>query len=278
MKDHNMKYMVYLTSHIPIGAYYIGFHSCENPEEFDGYLGSGKGIKELLKLYPLTEFKRETIKIFDNYSEAVQFESDTVVQFINDDLCVNIDKHGGGIFHISKISKEERSEYSKKRIKEHPNSLPDNKGRKHSGAALTNIQNSVKEVHKNSRWITNGIDEAKLLPYQDKSNIPSGWKLGRSDTHMLHTRERIHTEESKQKIKEYNIGVTVWNNGVDTIRLESGKIPPEGYTRGFSGKRKSPSNIGNKQYHNPITGNIIRLMPYDMIPEGYIIGTGKKKN
>lgn len=274
-----MKYIVYLTTHLPTGAYYIGFHSCEQPEEFDGYLGSGKGIKELLRIYPRYEFKRETLKIFDNYTDAVQFESDTVVQFIDDDLCVNEDKYGGGIFHISKIdNKEDRSEYARQRIERHPHSLPNNKGRKHSGGPLLTMRDSVQKTHKNSKWITNGHKEIRLEPDKNESDIPDGWKFGRCDDYIEVSKTRKTSANTIQKIKNTTIGGNVWNNGNKSIRVLKDELPPEGYIyRGFAGERKTPANTGNKQYHHPESGKIIRLMPNDPIPFGYIQGSGRKK-
>ena len=102
-----IKYIVYLTINLCNGKFYIGVHKT-NPNVFDGYIGNGiyrenqaKGRNEpfcnaVLK-YGYINFKRTTIKIFDNKEEAYLLESilvnETILRSKN---CYNITKGGYG--------------------------------------------------------------------------------------------------------------------------------------------------------------------------------------
>lgn len=82
-----MKYIVYKTTNVTNGFFYIGVHQTENPEVFDGYLGCGINIhksatyekaktclQQAVKQFGPKSFKRETLAIFDNKEEAYALE------------------------------------------------------------------------------------------------------------------------------------------------------------------------------------------------------------
>ena len=83
-----MKYIVYLTTNKINGHIYVGVHSTETPEVFDGYIGDSinifKSNPELknpklhfhraVKKYGYDAFKRSTIKVFDTVEEALDLE------------------------------------------------------------------------------------------------------------------------------------------------------------------------------------------------------------
>ena len=86
-----MKYIVYQTVCKTNKKIYIGVHSTENPDIFDGYLGCGVYIyrpssyqnantpfKYAVKKYGVANFIRTTIKIFDCEEDAYKLEAEIV--------------------------------------------------------------------------------------------------------------------------------------------------------------------------------------------------------
>ena len=73
----NKIYILYKTTNIINGKFYVGIHK-QNPKvppyEFDGYLGSGKILIDSLKKYGKNNFVRETLSIFESKSEAEKAE------------------------------------------------------------------------------------------------------------------------------------------------------------------------------------------------------------
>lgn len=92
-----MKYIVYLTINIKNNHIYIGKHKCEDPYVFDGYLGCGVrstapstynkpkcAFQAAVLKYGVKNFKRITLKIFDDEESALKFERELVDEnFIN---------------------------------------------------------------------------------------------------------------------------------------------------------------------------------------------------
>ena len=54
-----MHYLIYKTTNLLDGKYYVGCHQTKNPN--DGYLGSGKHLKRAIKKYGFDNFKVEIL-------------------------------------------------------------------------------------------------------------------------------------------------------------------------------------------------------------------------
>lgn len=105
-----MKYIVYKTTCLVNGKYYIGKHQTENPDVFDGYLGNSVWINRTDKLknpefpfhfavrkYGVKNFKRETLYVFDTVDEAFDKEAEIVnEEFIKRDDNYNVVLGGKG--------------------------------------------------------------------------------------------------------------------------------------------------------------------------------------
>ena len=59
-----MYFTIYKITNKITGEFYIGQHVTENLD--DGYLGSGHGIKESIKVYGKDSFEKKILYIFDN--------------------------------------------------------------------------------------------------------------------------------------------------------------------------------------------------------------------
>jgi len=72
-------YTVYKIVNTLNEKFYIGVHKTNNPN--DGYFGSGKAIKEAIKLYGKENFKKEILFITENEQEAYSLEKELTSDF-----------------------------------------------------------------------------------------------------------------------------------------------------------------------------------------------------
>jgi hypothetical protein len=72
MSESKHIYIVYKTTNLVNGKFYIGVHKQDFflPIIFDGYLGSGLMLKRAIKKYGEENFIRETLHIFYTAKEA----------------------------------------------------------------------------------------------------------------------------------------------------------------------------------------------------------------
>ena len=72
------KFIVYRTTNIVNGKVYIGVHKQENPDVFDGYLGSGNLLRLAIKKYGKQMFVRENLHVHESKTEAYIEEAQLV--------------------------------------------------------------------------------------------------------------------------------------------------------------------------------------------------------
>lgn len=88
-------HILYKTTNTISGKFYIGVHTTEDLN--DGYLGSGKQIRDAIKKYGKDVFVREILSTFESLDEAFQAEASIVDQdFINRKDTYNMTLGGGG--------------------------------------------------------------------------------------------------------------------------------------------------------------------------------------
>ena len=93
-----MEYLIYKIINIINGKIYIGQHCTENID--DGYMGSGKVIKQAIKKYGKEKFKKEILYIFDNEEEMLNMEREIVnEEFVNRLDTYNLTLGGGSLWH-----------------------------------------------------------------------------------------------------------------------------------------------------------------------------------
>lgn len=86
------KYLIYKTTNLITGKYYIGAHETDNLN--DNYLGSGSVLKKALKKYGRENFKREILKECNSREEMYSEEQSIIKIHYKEDNCYNV-KHGG---------------------------------------------------------------------------------------------------------------------------------------------------------------------------------------
>lgn len=186
------------------GKFYFGVHKTNNLD--DEYMGSGVRIIRAVNKYGKDNFKKEIIKFFETYDDALEFESKIVTeQLVLDDNCYNMRKGGKGGFkrenaikgasnRAKKLwqnpdyaikKKRKASDVMKKLHKEGKIKRCDWTGRKHTNETKEKIsqihkKNKHQQKEKNSQygthWITN---ETKNMKIHKTDIIPDGWRLGR---------------------------------------------------------------------------------------------------
>lgn len=268
--------IVYKTTCMLNGKIYVGVHKnkSENPNEFDGYYGSGNIIKSAISKYGKENFERETLFVFDNFADAYTKEREIVNEnFVLNKNTYNLSLGGVGCVCLHKTCyvitdeiRERMSVSAKERIKKFPNTLPYNRGRVYNEDALNNIRDGAKKRRGNIK-ISNGIDEIEIKP---DVQIPDGWYRGRKENYI---KFQYHTEESKKKIASNKkiLGVSCYNNGVQNIKVPKGETPPEGFVKGMLVRTDPKMWVNNGIIEKTIPKN-------EEIEDGYIRGRIKKQN
>lgn len=102
-----MFYTIYKTSNLLSGKFYIGKHQTENP--YDHYFGSGKALKNAMKLHGKENFKKEVLFIFDNEDDMNAKEIELVTEELvnrSDTYNMGIGGEGGAHFKNKKHTDE----------------------------------------------------------------------------------------------------------------------------------------------------------------------------
>ena len=88
-------YLVYKTTNLSNGKYYIGKHKCQSLD--DGYLGSGTLLKAAIAKYGRENFERKVLATFPTEQESYDYEKTIVTEAVVDDqLCYNLREGGEG--------------------------------------------------------------------------------------------------------------------------------------------------------------------------------------
>lgn len=90
-------FIVYKTTNLTNNHYYIGVHKQEDDISFDGYYGSGVGLKRAIQKYGKQNFNRETLYVFDDVEEAYNKEKELLIPLYRLDECYNMHPGGRGI-------------------------------------------------------------------------------------------------------------------------------------------------------------------------------------
>lgn len=92
-----MLYIIYKTTHIDSGKYYVGKHKTKKLD--DGYLGSGTYLKRAIKKYGKEAFVRVVLYVLETEEDMNDKEAALVTEnMISDPLCYNLCYGGRGGF------------------------------------------------------------------------------------------------------------------------------------------------------------------------------------
>lgn len=199
-------YLYQITNNLN-GKIYIGVHQTNNID--DGYMGSGKVIRNAIAKYGIENFTKVILETFENAENMYAREKEVVTEeFLSRDDVYNLRRGGHGGFEYIKeqklngfcdveTAKKARDTLNNKLMQEMgPNFLSElgRRGAKARNEYISNrrlvdeefntrmMENSRNSIAKASiantklMWITNGERSIKV---DKNSDIPEGWRKGR---------------------------------------------------------------------------------------------------
>jgi hypothetical protein len=188
-----MHFIIYKTTHVQSGKYYIGMHSTSDLE--DGYLGSGKWIKAAVKKHGRDSFERVILKELSSYDDMKNEEAKVInEEVLNDPLCMNM-MHGGKggwkTLNDSDSAYQRRSEAGKKAHEVHKH-LVNNLQRGSNQKTVS----TLKEKYGNDHFAKLGKMKNVTDEYRSKlSKAQCGMKMINNG--------KINTFVKKEELNEY---------------------------------------------------------------------------
>ena len=211
MEKENLFHFIYKTTNLKNGKFYIGTHSTNNIE--DGYLGSGKHLRNSVYYHGKENFKREVMEFLPDRKSLKEREKEIVnVDLLKEEKCLNIKEggDGGGGFYSEEQRKNFHSAggkavrillhkrhnekmkndpvYREKTLKNMRGKTPWFKNHKHSDETKRSIGkiNSIKQKGEynsqyGSCWITNGFENKKIKKH---TLIPEKFYHGQGRCHQ----------------------------------------------------------------------------------------------
>lgn len=181
---------VYLIRNNINKKFYIGKHSTNDLD--DGYLGSGRVIKQAIKKYGRENFSKQILCFCDTAEDALLVEEFLVTPYlISRDDCYNANIGGKG----GSIKGKKRSEETKKRIS---NSLKGNQYAK--GKHYPFSEEHKRKIREANKGRIISKEQRDIISKRNKGNK---YCLGRK-----------LSDETKRKISEAHKGKTPWNKGL----------------------------------------------------------------
>jgi group I intron endonuclease len=142
-----MKYIVYQTTNLVNGKIYVGVHHTENPNVFDGYLGSGKILLKAVKKCGYDSFNRETLSVHDKPEDAYDEERKIVDKvFTERSDTYNLVNGGDGF-----VGGEDHPYYGKKFPDSHRKNMSDAASGENNGFYERKHSKEAKEKWSNDR-------------------------------------------------------------------------------------------------------------------------------
>jgi len=203
-----MYYIIYKTTNLIDGRYYIGCHQTNDLN--DGYLGSGKYLKRAIKKYGKENFKFEILNFASSKEEMFSIERSIVNEdLVNDPLTYNLKLGGSG---------------------GNPGIVGAFSGRRHSELTKEKMRQSA------LKQITSDSKRQKLIANNAMRNDPEvRKKVSRSLT------GRTCSNEHRANVAAANLGKILVNNGSVAKRISKENLTSffnDGWVLGGMPRRK----------------------------------------
>ena len=186
-----MFYTIYKITNLIDSKIYIGAHSTQDLN--DGYMGSGKYLRNAIKKYGIENFKKDILFIFDNKQEMFSKEAELVTEdFIATSNTYNIKPGGSG---------------------GNPGIVGAFKGMKHS-------ESSKEKIRKSALSQVSTVEKRKKLS-------DNNWAKRDPEAHRSHMRKianRPRTTEHNRKVAEANLGKILVNDGMIAKRINKDQL------------------------------------------------------
>jgi group I intron endonuclease len=196
-KNKKKYHLIYKTTNLLNGKFYIGIHSTSNLK--DGYLGSGKRLKYSVAKYGKENFKLDILEFVDTREKLILKEKELVnSELLKDVNCLNLQTGGISGFDYLKQYRVDNPEYAKKWKEEqgekfkaaHKKGLikyDTFTGKQHSEESKNLMSKKKKGTgtgNTNSQfgtcWITKDGLNKKIKKEELNNFIYSGWNKGRT--------------------------------------------------------------------------------------------------
>lgn len=251
---------IYKTTNINNGKIYIG--KKEADEHQKEYFGSGKILKNSIEkngnndhlINEVIEYcdlnildEREIYWIncyyengYDLYNIAAGGTGGNTIKFKTQEEKDEIYKKAlntkikNNTLKDTEKTKKKKSLAAKKRIKEKPHTIPDNKGRIYSEIGYLNLYKAAEKRRGNIK-INNGEIEKEISPHE---KIPEGFIKGRLPHVMKRIRANTNIEEANEKRRKTITGSKCYTNGVDNVWIKPHQTPPKNYRLGMTKRKK----------------------------------------
>ena len=168
MSKHYYNYFYRVVNLITENFYY-GVHKTSNLN--DMYMGSGKYIKNAIKKYGKENFKREILKFFNTFEEALDYEAKIVNDnVLNDPKCYNLKiggKGGSAKGRISPMKNKHHSEITRKKISNSEKGISKNKGMRMSD--ITKRKISLNNGMRNNGYLVSGNKNGMFNKTKEKN-------------------------------------------------------------------------------------------------------------
>lgn len=210
-----MYYVIYKTTNIINGKYYIGKHQTTNLD--DGYQGSGIILKRAIQKYGKENFVTEFLEIFDNERHMNLAEK----VFVVPDSETNYNLCPGGKGGFGFINKHENIEVWNKQN--------GSKGGASFKERLLKDKNLQKKTRKNlsKNWTANniGLQTSRQL-------FPNGVWFGRK--HTEDTKQKMSLSNSDNHFGEKNsqFGSFWVTDGTTNKKIKNGEVIPDNFYKG----------------------------------------------
>lgn len=141
-----MHYLLYKTTNVLNGKYYIGCHQTVNID--DGYLGSGVLLHRAIRKYGVLNFRREILQEFKTSKEMFEAEAAIVtLNSISSEHSYNLAPGGNGgsivVNSVGAMNGKHHSAETRRKLSEI------GKGRRHSAEVIAKIKaNNLRRVSK----------------------------------------------------------------------------------------------------------------------------------
>lgn len=169
-------FLVYITTNVLNGSYYIGAHETYLVD--DGYVGSGKRLKYAINKHGLANFRRRILRRCASRAEMYAYEKKVIGKHLGRKLCLNLAEGGiGGWSHVNKDVEKQRA---------HVRSIW--LGRKHSdeakakiGAANSILKQGSGNPNFGKVWISHDVSQLVMSVQREfvEEYLNAGWRAGR---------------------------------------------------------------------------------------------------
>ena len=223
-----MFYYLYQITNLVNNKIYVGVHKTKNLD--DGYMGSGKVIKDAIRKYGIDNFRKDILETFENVEAMYAREKEIVTdEFLLREDVYNLRRGGtGGFDYINKNSLNGFSDISVAKL-----------GRQ--------ITNSILEQKYGINWKTilsikanNALqNKRKSDPEFNKRFLESAKRNIKIASKYSNTKEAIEKKKKTFSQNKHQQGEnnsqygTMWiNNGAINKKIKKNEPIPEGWVKG----------------------------------------------